>query len=154
MNQILAFIAELSDLQFLAFVLSPQYFDSFSRLALQKDRSPNFLLTLTARVEHFTWGRVTLRYVISAYRFRTLQLFRKLISIEALFIQNVWFFILNRDGFRFNIRFFNLIFTLGIDFLDLLSVKFIYLLQFLTPILKNVVLWRFSFIVIVIHIYY
>ena len=54
LNQILAFMSELAYLQLLGFVLSPQYFDSPDRLALQKDGGSNFFFGLTARVDQFT----------------------------------------------------------------------------------------------------
>ena len=47
-------MSELAYLQLLGFVLSPQYFDSPDRLALQKDGGSKFFFGLTARVDQFT----------------------------------------------------------------------------------------------------
>lgn len=49
-------MAELSILQFLAFVLSSEEFDGPSGLSLQKDRSPDSVLAIIAGIEHLAGG--------------------------------------------------------------------------------------------------
>ena len=49
-------MAELAILQFLAFVLSSEEFDGPGGLSLQKDRSPDSVLAVVARIEHLAGG--------------------------------------------------------------------------------------------------
>ena len=144
-------MSELAYLQLLGFVLSPQYFDSPDRLALQKDGGPDFFFSLTARVDQFTWGGLTFRNVISANRLGTLHQLGVVDPIHSFLLQNIWFFSLIDHLFVLNTSQFERVFDLLVHIFDGLLVESFDLFQFFSFREEDILFRRFIFVAIGIH---
>lgn len=127
LDQVLAFVAQLSDFELLSLILSTENFDGASGFPFEEHRSPYFLLGFAARIEHFTRG-LALGDIESADRFRSLQVLHRrthiLDVILALFLHLTLLFVLNEGGlFGIGILFVELIFALCVDLLNLSAIE-------------------------------
>jgi hypothetical protein len=136
LNQILAFVAQLSNFELLSLILSTENFDGASGFPSEEHRSPYFLLGFTAGIQHFT-RRLALGDVESADRFRRLQVLRRrahvLEVMFALFLHLALLYSLKERGLLgICILFFELISALRVDLLYLSAIESVDFLQFLS----------------------
>lgn len=127
LNQILTFVAQLSDFQLFCLVLSTQNFHCSSWFSPKKRWRPHFFIVFTSWIQQFTrW--LTLRNVEGTGRFCTLELLAAgngtlKFAIILSFDITLLFVLISQSWLLLYILFLNFIFIISVNLLNLSLIK-------------------------------